>query len=82
MKTAIKISVIVVYIFFFGYEIAHPLFDTIAYWIGPFFTRLTGMGFTLLAGYCAFRLFQQYGPVVENDDNISDEKKETENSSK
>lgn len=82
MKTAIKISVIVVYIFIFGYETAHPLFDTVAYWIGPFFARVTGICFTLLAGYCAFRLYQQYGPAVEDIDDNWDEEEETETSSK
>lgn len=74
MKTAIKISILVVYIFLFGYETAHPLFDTVANCIGVFFTRVTGTGFTLLAGYCAFSLFKQYGPEIKDvDDNFDNE---------
>lgn len=73
MRTAIKISVIVVFIFIFGYETANPLFDTVASWIGPFFTRVTGTGFTLLAGYCAFSLFTQFCPETEDIDDDSNE---------
>lgn len=83
MKTAIKISIIAIYIFMIGYETAHPLFDTIAYWIGPFLTKILGMSFTLLTGYCAFRLFIQYGPEGKDDfDDKWDDEEETENSSK
>ena len=82
MKTAIKISVITVFIFFFGYETAHPMFDTVASWIGPFFTRVIGISFTLLASYCAFSLFHQYGYDIEDIDNDLDEEKETKTSSK